>query len=127
IEDRVFDAFRNEYAKAAKVEVDKERYDEAIELFKLAVIDDPCNSALHDRFAWLYLNKKSDPINALAHAKKAVELNPHNADALVLVALSYYHSDDLKNGDAYIDLAEAEGRTKSFCLLRKAIARYHYA
>ncbi|WP_214659564.1 hypothetical protein, partial [Vibrio anguillarum] len=73
------------------------------------------------------MNKKSDPINALAHAKKAVELNPHNADALVLVALSYYHSDDLKNGDAYIDLAEAEGRTKSFCLLRKAIARYHYA
>ncbi|WP_158007040.1 tetratricopeptide repeat protein, partial [Vibrio tasmaniensis] len=127
IEDRVFDAFRNEYAKAAKVEVDKERYDEAIELYKLAVIDDPCNSALHDRFAWLYLNKKSDPNNALVHAKKAVELNAHNVDALVLVALSYYYSDDLANGDVYIDLAEKEGRTKSFCLLRKAIARYHYA
>ncbi|GIU25578.1 hypothetical protein L2719_10285 [Shewanella schlegeliana] len=124
-EDRVSDAFRNEYAKAAKVEGDKENYPEADELFSLAVEDDPCNSALNDRYAWLLLNKIKNPERALTYAEKAIALDPNNCDAAVTLALVYYRLNNIQKGDEFIDVAHKLGRPKSFCLLRKAIARFH--
>lgn len=124
-EDRVSDAFRNEYAKAAKVEVDKENYLEADGMFSLAVDDDPCNSALNDRYAWLLLNKLKNPKKAIIYASKAVELDPNNCDAVVTLALVHYRLNDIPKGDEHIDVAYKLGRPKAFCLLRKAIARFH--
>ena len=125
--DRVGEAFRNEFAKSAKIHVEKGDISGAIELYKLAIEDDPLNSALHDRFAWLLFNKTQDLEYAERMALKAIELDPHNCDALVDAALIYYRLRQLSKGDEYIDKARQEGRPFSFCLLRKAIARYHYA
>jgi hypothetical protein len=52
-------------------------------------------------------------------------LDPSSCDATVGLALVYYRMDDIPNGDMYIDKAKVLGRSESFCLLRKAIARYH--
>lgn len=125
--DRVAEAFRSEYAKAAKVYADKGNIPGALEMYKLALDDDPLNSALHDRFSWLILNKTGDYPYAVNISKKAVELDENNCDALVGLALALYRMNDLEQGDKYIDLASTKGRTKSFCLLRKSIARYHKA
>jgi tetratricopeptide (TPR) repeat protein len=125
--DRVAEAFRSEYAKAAKVCVDKGEIKDAIDMYELAIEDDPLNSALHDRFAWLLFNKTQDFSHAKEMAERAVELDPDNCDALVSLALIYYRLKDISSGDVYIDRAEKKGRTFSFCLLRKSIARYHQA
>ncbi len=125
--DRVDEAFRSEYAKAAKLHVAKGEISDAIEMYELAIDDDPLNSALFDRFAWLLFNKASNFTHAKKMAEKAVELDPNNCDALVDLALINYRLEDLLNGDKYIEKAKETGRPESFCLLRKAIARYHQA
>ncbi|MGG6099882.1 hypothetical protein [Pantoea allii] len=124
-EDRVSEAFRSEFSKVAKVAVDNNDYPKALEYYKLAIEDDPFNSSLHDRYAWFLSNKLNNLPDALSAAIKAIELNEQNCDAIVNAALIYYRLDDILRGDEYIDKAEYHGRPKSFCHLRKAIARYH--
>ncbi|EOA2958584.1 TPA: hypothetical protein ACGIZ8_000912 [Yersinia enterocolitica] len=125
-EDRVSEAFRSEFSKVAKVAVNNNDFPKAIEYYTLAIEYDPFNSALHDRYSWFLANKVNRLPEALQFALKAVELNDKNCDALVNVALIYYRQDNILLGDQYIDRAESLGRAKSFCYLRKAIARYHY-
>lgn len=125
--DRVAEAFRSEYAKAAKIYADKGEVKKAIEMYELAIIDDPLNSALHDRFSFLLLNKADNPEYAKLISQKAVLLDDSNCDALVGYALVFYKLGDINDGDVYIDKAEKIGRPTSFCLLRKAIARYYKA
>ncbi|MCW0350903.1 hypothetical protein [Pantoea ananatis] len=124
-EDRVSEAFRSDFSKVAKVAVDNNDYPKALEYYKLAIEDDPFNSSLHDRYAWFLSNKLNDLPAALSAALRAVELNEQNCDAIVNAALIYYRLDNIQQGDEYIDKAEHHGRPKSFCHLRKAIARYH--
>ena len=125
--DRIAEAFRSEYARAAKVHADKGEIESAIEMYELAIEDDPVNSSLHDRFSWLLLNKANRFKYAKKMSEKAVELDDNNCDAIVGLALSCYRLGDIEEGDKYIDYAEEKGRSSSFCLLRKAIARYHNA
>lgn len=125
--DRVTEAFRNQFAKLAKVYADKGEIDEAINMYKFAIQDDPLNSYLHDRFSWLLLNRTNNFSYALELSKKAVQLDQNNIDAIVGLALAYYRNGYINEGDQYIDVAMEKGRSKSFCYLRKAIARYHLA
>jgi tetratricopeptide (TPR) repeat protein len=125
--DRVAEAFRNEFAKAAKIASDKNDIKTAIEMFKLAIEEDPINSALHDRFAFLLFNKTDDYLQAKVMSEKAVKLNAKNCDAVVNLALINYRLDDIEVGDSLIEDSVKLGRTKSFALLRKAIARFHMA
>jgi tetratricopeptide (TPR) repeat protein len=94
-------------------------------MYELAIEDDPVNSALHDRFSWLLLNKTEFYEYAEKISKKAIELDNNNCDAIVGIALVYYRLGNIPEGDNYIDQAGLKGRTDSFCNLRKAIARYH--
>lgn len=125
--DRIAEAFRSEYARSAKVYADKGDVKNAVEMYELAIEDDPVNSSLHDRFSWLLLNKANDFEYAKKMSEKAFELDPNNCDAIVGLALACYRLQDISEGDKYIDEAEKKGRSQSFCLLRKAIARYHKA
>ena len=70
--DRVDEAFRSEYAKAAKVLYGKGEISEAIEMYELAIEDDPLNSALFDRFAWLLFNKTDKLGYAKAMGEKSI-------------------------------------------------------
>jgi tetratricopeptide (TPR) repeat protein len=123
--DRIAEAFRSEYARAAKVYADKGDIENAIEMYELAIEDDPVNSSLHDRFSWLLLNRANKFEYAKRMSEKAVKLDSNNCDAIVGMALACYRLEDIEKGDKYIDQAEKKGRSQSFCLLRKAIARYH--
>jgi tetratricopeptide (TPR) repeat protein len=125
--DRIAEAFRSEYAKAAKVYVDKGDVSNAISMYKLAIEDDPVNSSLHDRFSWFLLNKTKDYEFAKELSQKAVELDKNNCDAIVGLALVHYRLGNIPAGDKYIDQAQESGRPLSFCMLRKAIARYYQA
>lgn len=123
--DRIAEAFRSEYARAAKVYADKGDVENAVEMYELAIEDDPVNSSLHDRFSWLLLNKANRFEYAKMMSEKAVKLDENNCDAIVGLALACYRLKEIDEGDKYIEKAERKGRPSSFCLLRKAIARYH--
>lgn len=124
-EDRVAEAFRSPFAKAAKIETKKGNNPEANEMYQLAIEDEPLNSSLHDRYAWFLFHEMRDSENADKMWGKAIEINPNNCDALVNIALSKYRQSDLTSGDAYIDKSRSLGRTFSFCYLNKGKARFH--
>ncbi|MBD9467283.1 NB-ARC domain-containing protein [Pseudomonas sp. Pdm06] len=125
--DRIAEAFRGQYAKAAKIATSKGKIADARDLFEMAIQDDPMNAALHDRFAWFLLNKDHDLDEALKMAEKAVSLDEKNPDALLTLAIILYHRSDLESADSYIQKANSLGKPNSLCLLRMGIGRYHIA
>ncbi|MCG9609725.1 hypothetical protein L1D41_08460 [Vibrio harveyi] len=127
--DRVAEAFRNPYAKAARTAVRKENYTEAQEFYEVAIGEDPMNSALKDRYAWFLYHKVASnkaKVKAELLWRESIKLNENNCDAIVNLAQCRYRSDDLEEGDSLLKKAGALSRSKSFCLLNKAKARYYY-
>lgn len=124
-QDRVAEAFRSQFAKAAKISTAQGDLRGAEENFKLAVEEEPMNAALHDRFAWFLLNRCQRPEDARLLAEEAVKLDSHNADASLTLALCWYRLGELVKGDQQIEAARRKGKSQSLCLLRMAIARYH--
>lgn len=123
--DRVAEAFRSQFAKAAKIATAQGDLNAAEENFKLALEEEPMNAALHDRFAWFLLNRRQRPDEAWVFAEKAVKLDPHNADASLTLSLCWYRLGELAKGDEEIEAARKKGKSKALCLLRMGIARYH--
>lgn len=125
--DRVSEAFRSEFARFAKIHTDKGEIVQAIEMYELALRDDPLNSYLYDRYAWLLINKTDYFSKALELAQKAHDLDKNNIDAIVSIALAFYKLGNLGKGDSYIDLSVQKGRSEAFSFLRKGMARYQIA
>lgn len=125
--DRVADAFRSEFAKAAKIATFKKDYKGAHEFFELALQEEPLNAALRERFASFLFRTVGDPKAAMPFAEAATELDPMSADAWLTLGLIQYKLGQLELGDNSIERAEKQGKPTSLCLLRKAIARYHTA
>ena len=124
-QDRVAEAFHSQFAKAAKIATAQGDLKAAEDNFRLALEEEPMNAALHDRFAWFLLNRCLRPDDARQYSEQAVELDPHNADASLTLALCWYRLGQLAKGDSEIDAARKKGKPKSLCMLRKGIARYH--
>lgn len=125
LKDRVWEAYSSSYAKAAKMAVMRRDFPSAKSSFELAVIEEPLNSALYERFASFLLRNMNDEGAALSYALRAVELNGENSDAWLTLALVHYKMGQLKDGDDALDEAFRCGKSESLCLLRKAIARFH--
>lgn len=125
--DRVADAFRSDYAKAAKIATIQKDYQTAKDSFDLAILEEPLNAALQERYASFLLRNLGKPEAAAEYAQRATELDPHSADAWLTLGLINYKLNDLAKGDSAMDKAMEYGKAESLCLLRKAIARYHSA
>jgi Tfp pilus assembly protein PilF len=126
-QDRVAEAFRSPFAKAAKIATEQGDLNAAEENFKLALEEEPMNAALHDRFAWFLLHRCQRPGDACKIAEQAVKLDSHNADASLTLGLCWYRLGELAKGDEEIESARKKGKPVALCLLRKGIARYHAA
>jgi Tfp pilus assembly protein PilF len=127
VHDRVADAFRSQYAKAAKIAVDRGDYVGADESFKLAMLEEPMNSALKDRYAWFLSHILQRLGDALPYAIEAVQLDPKSGDARITLGLIEYRLGDIESGDASMDHAIENGKPQMLCYLRMGIARYHQA
>ncbi|OHX13472.1 hypothetical protein BI347_08055 [Chromobacterium sphagni] len=125
LQDRVAEAFRSQFAKAAKIATAQGDLRAAEDNFKLALEEEPMNAALHDRFAWFLLNRCQRPEDAWRLAEQAVKLDPYNADASLTLALCWYRIGELAKGDNEIEAARKKGKQPALCLLRMGIARYH--
>lgn len=124
-QDRVAEAFRSQFAKAAKIATEQGDLRGAEDNFKLALEEEPMNAALHDRFAWFLLNRCQRPDDARKSAEQAVKLDPHNADASLTLSLCWYRLGELAKGDNEIEAARKKGKAQALCLLRMGIARYY--
>lgn len=125
--DRVADAFRSDYAKAAKIDAFKRDYKSAKNNFELALLEEPLNSALHDRYASFLMRIMSDYPLAIVHAKKSVELDINNGDGWLTLGLVHNKYGDIKNGDECLDKSVKLGKSEILSNLQKAISRYHLA
>ncbi|MHB2053996.1 AAA family ATPase [Pantoea dispersa] len=126
-EDRVTEAYRTEYAKAAKISVDRNKISDAIENFEYALIEDPVNSYLFERYAFFLISKTKNQNQAKELILKALEIDPNNSEALLTGAIIFYRLLDLEKGDELISKAERNGKPRSYCYVRKAMSRYHKA
>lgn len=124
-QDRVAEAFRSQFAKAAKIATAQGDLRAAEDNFKLALEEEPMNAALHDRFAWFLLNRCQRPDDAKKIAEQAVKLDSHNADASLTLSLCWYRLGEIAKGDNEIEAARKKGKPQALCLLRMGIARYH--
>lgn len=124
-QDRVAEAFRSQFAKAAKIATAQGDLKAAEDNFKLALEEEPMNAALHDRFAWFLLNRCQRPDDARKFAEQAAKLDPHNADASLTLSLCWYRLGELAKGDKEIEAAHKKGKPQALCQLRMGIARYH--
>ena len=126
-EDRVTEAYRTEYAKAAKIAVDQNRINDAIDNFEYALIADPVNSYLFERYALFLISKTKNQDHAKELIINALNIDPNNPEALLTGAIIFYRLLDLEKGDELILRAEKNGKPRSYCYLRKAMSRYHKA
>ncbi|HCR3777853.1 TPA: hypothetical protein ON750_003518, partial [Morganella morganii] len=126
-EDRVTEAFRTEFAKAAKICVDRNEIDDARSNYECALIEDPVNSYLLERYAFFLMSKTNDQDYAKELIIKALDIDPNNSEALLTGAIIFYRSLDLEKGDELILKAESNGKPRSYCYVRKAMSRYHKA
>lgn len=125
--DRVADGFRSDYAKAAKIAAIKRDYKSARENFELALLDEPLNASLRERYASFLLRTFNRADEAIKYAEEATKLDPQSGDAWLTLGLIEYKLNNLARGDNAIDKAFSHGKPEALCLLRKAIARYHDA
>lgn len=126
-DDRVTEAFRTEFAKAAKISVDRNKISEAIDNYEYALIEDPVNSYLLERYAFFLFSKTNKRDYAKELILKALEIDPNNPEALLTAAIIYYRLLDLPKGDEFISKAEKNGKPRSYCYIRMAMSRYHKA
>lgn len=124
-QDRVAEAFRGAFAKAAKIAAQQGDLGSAEENFRLALEDEPMNAALHDRFAWFVLHRCHRADDARKLAERAIELDPRSADASLTLALCWYRLGELRKGDDEMERARNKGKPQSLCALRMAIARFY--
>lgn len=124
-QDRVAEAFRGPFAKAAKIAAQQGDLSSAEENFRLALEEEPMNAALHDRFAWFILHRCHRADDASKLAERAIELDPRSADASLTLALCWYRLGELKKGDDEMERARSKGKPQSLCVLRSAIARFY--
>ncbi len=124
--DRVADAFRSEYAKAAKIHAFRGELRQANSFYELAIAEDPLNASLRERYSSFLFRQYRDAREARIHAEEALRLDPRSADAWLTSALIFYQENAISEGDEAIDNAKRCGKPESLCALRKAIARFHY-
>lgn len=126
-DDRITEAYRTEYAKAAKIAVDRNKISEAIDNFEYALIEDPVNSYLFERYAFFLFSKTNRRDYAKELILKALSIDPNNPEALLTAAIIYYRLLDIEIGDDYILKAEKNGKPRSYCYIRRSMSRYHKA
>lgn len=124
---RVQEAFRTEAAKIAKINADNGEVKIATEMYEIALLEDPLNSYLYERFAWFLLNKTDKFSRALELSQEAYKLDENNVDAIVSLGISHHKLGNLLKGDEYIEYSVRKGRSEGFGLFRKGLARYQLA
>ena len=121
--DRIDKAFRTSAAKAARLCAKQNKLDDADVWYQEAILQEPNNSELYDRYAYFLTNYLKDYERAVEYARAAIRSDEHNEEALYTAGCIEYRSGNLDRGDSYMDRARNKGKPIQLCLMEKGRAR----
>lgn len=110
--DRIAPAFRTPLAKAAHRARQEGRLSDALHLYQQAVLADPGNGWLFDRFAWFLFHDLRDFRSGLAEARRATELLPDEGEVWVTRGIVESRLGEYRMCEASLKRAEACGVDK---------------
>ncbi|WP_219903861.1 tetratricopeptide repeat protein [Aphanothece minutissima] len=122
IADRIQRAFRHPYAKAAYHAYAEGRYTDCEDLYKQALIEDPDNAWLYDRYAYLLMAKLGRLDGAHALSKHAIALCKDDPDIWFTCGMIERKLGLMNEAFTSISNAEAFGKPKHLCHLQKCFA-----
>ena len=123
VSDRIYSAFRISEARTAKFYAVRGEHETARGWYEEAIVKDPQNSALFDRYAFFLFRfmKKLDA--ARDKAARATSLDPDNEEALFTASMIEYEDNQRDIGDKFLERALEAGKEKHLCLIQKAKSR----
>jgi len=120
--DRIAIAFRTPLAKAAHKARKDGNNDEALRMYQQAVLSDPNNGWLFDRFAYFLLHDLRDSEAALVQAKRATELLPKEGEVWFTRGLVESRQGDFRRCEVSLERAESLGVDRVRCFTQRAWA-----
>ncbi|WP_202024778.1 tetratricopeptide repeat protein [Klebsiella quasipneumoniae] len=121
VHDRHARAFRVPSARAAWKSFQEGRIDVAIEYYEAALLEDPDNGWLYDRFAYALMKFKNfDP--ALEKAKRAIALLPDDPEAIFTKGMIEARIGLLDEALQSLQEASRKGKPLHLCEMQKAYA-----
>ncbi|KZP57549.1 hypothetical protein A3N37_02005 [Enterobacter ludwigii] len=122
--DRQIRAFRVPSARAAWKSYQEGRTDDAIGYYEDAILEDPENGWLFDRFAYMLMkSKKLD--QAIEKINRAIILLPKDPDVLFTKGMIEARIGASSNAIQTLDKAATNGKPKHLCELQKAYANVY--
>lgn len=122
--DRNVRAFRVPAARAAWKCFSEDRLDAALDYYEIAILEDPENGWLFDRFAYTLMRmKRLEP--ALEQARKAVRLLPTDPEAHFTKGMIEGRMGSASDAVRDLDEAARHGKQKHLCELQKAYAHVY--
>ncbi|MFU8291115.1 hypothetical protein [Pseudomonas aeruginosa] len=121
VSDRTIQAFRTPAARAAWKSYSEGNYTDACEYYETAVLEDPENGWLFDRYAYTLMRKRHLPA-ALEQSRKATHLLPDEAEVYFTRGMIESRIGDESNALQHLTKAEELGKPKHLCELQKTYA-----
>lgn len=121
--DRVQEAFQTSAAKAAYSAAKRGDFDEARLWFDEAVVADPQNASLWERYAWFLLIRLHDADAASKMIREALRLAPGDAETHFTAGLIAARRADIAETDREMETARKLGKPSHTCALQRARAR----
>ncbi|MCP9824902.1 AAA family ATPase [Synechococcus sp. EJ6-Ellesmere] len=125
VADRIQRAFRHPYAKAAYEAYMDDKYTECAEMYDLALLEDPDNPWLYDRYAYSLMMKLNNLKKAFEMTMRSTQLCDDDPD--IWFTRGMIERKQRKMNDAFTSFTKAEalGKPKHLCHLQKSYAAMH--
>lgn len=120
--DRIAPAFRTPLAKAAHRARKEGRNEEALRLYQQAVLSDPNNGWLLDRFAYFLFHDLRDNPAALVQAKRATDLMPSEGEIWFTRGIIESRLGQHRQCEISLERAESLGIDRIRCAVQRAWA-----
>ncbi|CAD5201248.1 hypothetical protein [Pseudomonas sp. FEN] len=121
VSDRAIQAFRTPAARAAWKSYSEGNYSDACDYYETAVLEDPENGWLFDRYAYTLMRKRRLPA-ALEQSRKATLLLPDEAEVYFTRGMIESRIGDEDSALQHLTTAEELGKPKHLCELQKTYA-----
>ena len=121
VSDRSIQAFRTPSGRAAWKSYSLGNYEEACYYYEIAVLDDPENGWLFDRYAYTLMRRRALEA-ALEVSHKAVSMLPQEADPHFTRGMIASRMGNAELALSELEKAEALGKAKHLCALQKTYA-----
>ncbi|RQU20017.1 ATP-binding protein [Burkholderia cenocepacia] len=124
VKDRVEKAFVHPLARQARIAGARGADEVAKNLYEQAIIADPGNPYLFDRFAWFSMKRLRNLEVAEKLGRHAISLAPSDQEVNFTLGMIFARAGNVIEADKYLNSAKEHGKERHLVLLQMAHARY---